>query len=59
MAVVIPRALPGALDKYVEIEGADEVRDVLRALRVDGEIVYEAMFGDTHTEIVSLLPLTL
>lgn len=56
---MIPRALPGALDKYVEIEGADEVRDVLRALRVDGEIVYEAMFGDTHTEIVSLLPLTL
>jgi hypothetical protein len=54
-AVVIPPAPPGALDKYVGVEGADKIRDVIRALRVNGEIVYEAIFGDTHTEIVSIL----
>lgn len=54
-AVVIPPAPPEALDKYVEVEGADEIRHVFRALRLNGEIVYEAIFGDTHTEIVSVL----
>lgn len=39
----------------MEVEGADEIRHVFRALRLNGEIVYEAIFGDTHTEIVSVL----
>lgn len=55
MAVEIPRASPEALDKYVAIEGATDISDVSRALRVNGEIVYEAEFGDTHTELVSML----
>jgi hypothetical protein len=54
VAIVLTPAPPGALDRYVEIEGSDAVlKVVLREAQAEGELRYAVRFGDRHSEVVS------
>ncbi|KAF2092148.1 hypothetical protein K490DRAFT_53294 [Saccharata proteae CBS 121410] len=51
---VVPEPIQNLEDRaeYETIEGWDRVVKVYREVEIDGDVLYEVRFGDTHTEMV-------
>jgi len=53
VAVEITKIPSAELRKYVDFGGTGAITEVLSALTIDGQVMFEVVFDDMHTEMVS------
>jgi len=53
VAVEITKVPPAELRKYVDLGGSGAITEVLSALTIDGQVMFDIAFDDMHTEMVS------